>query len=227
MPRILHFSSGTDDWKAFLADPDKHWKTGFSARSLAHCWEAADGLPAEIASMFRTSSDARLRAFEPIFAIPEYKVELPGGTRSSQNDIFVLGRAGNSAVTLMVEGKVNESFGPTIAEWYQEPSPGKVARMAYLLGILGLSSEPEPGIRYQLLHRCASPLIEAARFRASAAVMIVQSFTSNRTGWSDFVAFCQLFEVDPIPGALVKVTEHNGVPLHVGWADGDLRFTTL
>lgn len=225
MPRILHFTSGTDDWRAFLADPDKHWKTGYSARSLAHCWEAADGLPPEIASIFQTATEPRLRDFQPIFAIPEYKVELPGGTRSSQNDIFVLGRAGNSAVTLMVEGKVNESFGPTIAEWYAEPSPGKIERMAYLLDVLGLSAEPDRTIRYQLLHRCASSLIEAARFRASAAVMIVQSFTTNRTGWSDFVAFCQLFGVKASPGELLKLTETHGVPLYVSWADGDLRFT--
>jgi hypothetical protein len=99
--------------------------------------------------------------------------------------------------------------------------------MAYLLDILGLGAEPDRSIRYQLLHRCASPLIEAARFRTSAAVMIVQSFTTNRTGWSDFVAFCQLFGVTPMPGPLVRLTKHNGVPLYVGWVDGDLRFTEV
>jgi len=31
-----------DDWKQLLADPEKHWKTGFSARTFAHCWEEAN-----------------------------------------------------------------------------------------------------------------------------------------------------------------------------------------
>jgi len=36
MPRILHVTRSPDDWKALLADPEKHWRTGFSTRTLAH-----------------------------------------------------------------------------------------------------------------------------------------------------------------------------------------------
>jgi hypothetical protein len=32
MTNILIPSRGPDDWKGFLAQPDLHWRTGFSAR---------------------------------------------------------------------------------------------------------------------------------------------------------------------------------------------------
>jgi len=34
-------SKGLGFWKAFLAEPEKQWKTGYSARALAYCWEEA------------------------------------------------------------------------------------------------------------------------------------------------------------------------------------------
>ena len=43
MSKILAFTSGPDDWQALLADPVKHWRPGYSARTLAYCWEAAGG----------------------------------------------------------------------------------------------------------------------------------------------------------------------------------------
>ena len=48
MPRILSFTTGPDDWKALLADPEKQWKTGYSARALAHAWECCEGFPPEV-----------------------------------------------------------------------------------------------------------------------------------------------------------------------------------
>jgi len=49
MPRIFKFTSGPNDWQSLLADPVKQWRKGFSARTLAYCWEAADGFPPEVA----------------------------------------------------------------------------------------------------------------------------------------------------------------------------------
>jgi hypothetical protein len=48
MSRIFVPSRGPDDWKSLLADPDKHWARGYSARTRAHCWEEAEGFPFEI-----------------------------------------------------------------------------------------------------------------------------------------------------------------------------------
>jgi hypothetical protein len=47
---ILVPTRGTDEWRQLLADPDRHWKVGASAQTLAESWErplkpAATGLP--------------------------------------------------------------------------------------------------------------------------------------------------------------------------------------
>ena len=51
MPKILTPASSPEDWKQFLAEPEKHWQQGYSARSLAFCWQEADGIPPEILSV--------------------------------------------------------------------------------------------------------------------------------------------------------------------------------
>lgn len=223
MPRILHFTAGTQDWQALLADPQKHWRTGFSARTLAHCWEAADGLPPEVQAVFASSKEPLLGDFVPIIAVPEFKVPLPGGDRPSQNDIFLLGRSKAGPVSVMVEGKVSESFGPTIAEWRKEASKGKDERLSFLLRTLGLSTAPDAA-RYQLFHRAASAVLEGERYRAVAAVMIVHSFSQERACWPDYQTFLQLFDVRAGVGAIQRLPGAQRVPLFAAWVSGDCNF---
>jgi hypothetical protein len=85
------------------------------------------------------------------------------------------------------------SFGPTLADWRAKASEGRAQRLRFLIRILGLEDEPVGATRYQLLHRTASALIEAERFHAVAAVMLVHSFSQSRTGWTDFEAFLRMF----------------------------------
>jgi hypothetical protein len=143
MPRILAFTSGSEDWRALLADPEKHWRMGYSAPTLAHSWEASEGFPAEFALPFAQTAEPLLANLTPVLAIPEFKVPLPGGVRASQNDIFVLARSAAGPVSIMVEGKVSESFGPTLEQWRSEASPGKEERLSFFLRTLGLSTPPQ------------------------------------------------------------------------------------
>jgi len=85
-------------------------------------------------------------------------------------------------VSIMVEGKVSESFGPTLGEWRGDASQGKESRLRFLLSTLGLTEEPAGSIRYQLIHRAASSVITGEQFRAAAAVMLVHSFSEQRVG---------------------------------------------
>lgn len=224
MARVLHFSSGPESWKALLADPDKHWKTGYSARTLAHCWEEADGFPAEVAKGFAASNDELLRGLEPVLAVPEFKVPLNGGRRPSQNDIFVLAKSTAGPVAIMVEGKVKESFGPTIEEWRAEASPGKEERMAFLLEKLGVSHGFDGDTRYQLLHRAASALITAEQFRAVAAVLLVHSFSEQRMGWPDYQAFLSQLGVTAEPEVAQRVQTKSAVPLFTMWVAGNCAY---
>ena len=91
--KIIVPSCGPGDWKALLADPEKHWKKGFSARAFAHCWEDGDGFPPEVAAELQQNQE--LHDIEPILACPEWKTPLPPrGGRPSQSDVWVLARTG-------------------------------------------------------------------------------------------------------------------------------------
>lgn len=100
-------TEGVESWRKLLAEPDKHWKTGYSARSLAYCWEEAQGFPKSVVDVFQPSPYELFHSIEFLLGIPEHKVDLPPkGGRPSQNDIFVLGKSGDQLVSITVEGKV-------------------------------------------------------------------------------------------------------------------------
>lgn len=223
MARVLAFTTGPADWQALLADPAKHWRTGYSARTLAYCWEAADDFPPEVAAVFKKAADPLLGDLTPVLAVPEFKVDLPGGVRASQNDIFVLARSRSGPVSIMVEGKVEESFGPTLGEWRKEASPGKDERLTFLLDKLGLDAAPSDDVRYQLLHRAASAIIEGERFRAVAALLIVHSFSERRAGWSDYQAFLRLFGVQASVAEIQRLPGASPVPLFAACMQAEYR----
>jgi hypothetical protein len=221
--RILVPSSSADAWRQLLAKPDLHWATGYSARTLAYAWEGAEGgLPDEIADILG-------QAFGPIellLAIPEHKTSLGGGGRESQSDVFALARHKTGLVTCTVEGKVDEPFGPTVAQQMVNASPGKVERLGYLCHLLGIEGCP-PDVHYQLLHRTASALIEAERFRTRDAAMIVHSFSPERRWFEAFARFCALFGREAEAGVPVTVSAPDGKRLVLGWACGEQRFRLM
>lgn len=219
---ILIPTSGPSDWKSFLAEPEKQWRTGYSARSTAYCWEEATGFPSEILSVLTSNPD--FDKIEPLVIIPEHQVPLPGGSRPSQNDVWVLARTPDGLVSIAVEAKARETFGPTIAEWDPSSSPGKTTRLARLAELLGLEEPVPSDIRYQLLHRTGSALLEARRFHASSAVMLVHSFGAPGESRDDFSRFVELLGGEPATDRLIQVGGSSDTALFVGWANGDERF---
>jgi hypothetical protein len=205
-------------WRSLLADPVKHWKIGYSARTLAHCWEAVDGLPPEIAALFGERA-------ELLIAIPEHKVSLGDAGRESQTDVFALVKSKNKTIAVAVEGKVDESFGPTIKDWYVEPSPGKQQRLTFLCKQIGVTFKPtDDHLHYQLFHRTASAVLEAERCKTDAAAMIVHSFSPEDKWFDAYAAFLGLFDLPASPGELVSKSLPSGRTLYFGWAKGDPRF---
>jgi hypothetical protein len=192
---------------------------------LAHCWEAADGFPSEVLLALSQTSNPLLAGLVPLIAVPEFKVPLPGGTRPSQNDLFILGRSLAGPVSIMVEGKVRESFGPTLEEWLKDdPSPGKTRRLNFLTRALGLDQVPRGDIRYQLLHRAVSAMITGKQYRGVAAVLLIHSFSEERAGWSDYAAFTDLFGIRAAHGSVQRLGSASSIPLFGAWITGDCSF---
>ena len=109
MTGIFRSTAGPEDWKYGLADPEKQWKAGYSAHALAHSWEDANGFPDEVAAVLDPSNQTLVPFVEPLLGVPEYRVPLPGGSRPSQNDLFVLGRTERG---LIVNGPTLLTGGP-------------------------------------------------------------------------------------------------------------------
>ena len=225
MAQILVPTTSADDWKRLLARPKLHWKPGFSAMALARSWEAAatSGFPPEVATALR-SGKSDWHNLRLLIAIPEYKVPLPGGSHASQTDLVAFGRAPSGLVAIAIEGKVDESLGPTVGQKRAKASAGVDQRVHYLETSLGMRDPCPDGIRYQLLHRAVSALRIARDFAAGSAVMLVQSFSLSAKGFSDFEAFAHLFGVTPTMGSVLNTGMRDGINLYIGWCVGDQRF---
>ncbi len=222
MSKIMIPARSAEDWKAFLAEPDRQWKTGYSAKTLAHCWQEARGFPEEVKKVLRQA--APFQEIELLIAIPEHQVALPGGSSPSQNDLWVLARCPEEIVSIAVEGKVAETFGPTIKEWDYRSSTGREERLGFLCSLLNIPFPPPGNIRYQLLHRTASALIEAKRYFAKYAVMLVHSFSQSDQWLDDYERFVSLFGAKGGPNQLSAVDAESGACLFLGWVRGEKKY---
>lgn len=97
------------------------------------------------------------------------------------------------------------------------PSKGKCERLEYLLNLLNLKESNVMNIRYQLLHRTASAIIEAERVGAKNALMLVQSFSEKDKWFEDYAKFVELFSLSPSVNSIEGPVVINGVNLYFGW----------
>ncbi len=225
MNKIFIPTNNPEDWKSLLAKPDRQWRTGYSAKSLAYCWQEANDFPESARKVFRKSKIELFQNIELLVAFPEWKVPLLGGRRSSQNDIFILAKGNDQLISIMVEGKVSEPFDKTIGEWRLESSEGKEIRLRFLCDELQLDKEQIGHIRYQLLHRTASAIIEAKRFNAQNALMLVHSFSQSDEWFDDYSQFLALFGLNGItPDSLAFAKNIDGIDLYFSWVRGDKKY---
>jgi len=221
--KIYTPSKGPDSWKDFLAQPDKHWETGYSAKTMAHCWEDQNGFPKGFNKILKDSG----LDLDILLAIPEYKVYLDNHKAPSQNDLFVLSRDLNGLAVIMIEGKVSEPFDKLIKDWNNSDS--KLCRFEYLADKLeiNINISESNDLRYQLFHRTVSSILIAEQFMAKKAIMIVHSFSQSNEWFNDYLGFVQLIN----PNINPKVDEINkcktlssGIDLHIGWIKGDEKY---
>lgn len=212
-----------EDWKQFLAQPDKQWKKGYSARTFAYCWQEANGFPGSVKTVLNEASNSLFHDLELLMGIPEYQVDLPGGERPSQNDLFVLAKGQNQFVVMMVEGKVKETFGPTLNEWLVDASEGKKTRLKAIAEELQLDEEKlkQSNVRYQLLHRTMSTVLEAKRFNAPTGIMMVHSFGGTQENFEDYQRFGELFGADLKPDSVAFARNIGGLNLYLSWVNGE------
>jgi ammonia channel protein AmtB len=74
------------------------------------------------------------------------------------------------------------------------------------------------------LHRTASALIEAKKFNAPNALMLVHSFSKDNMWFDDYCKFLALFGVKGVVGSLVLGKNIDDVDLYFGWVKGDSKY---
>lgn len=218
MTRIRIPAVRPEDWRHLLADPIKHWRVGYSAYELAHAWQHVDQFPPAVATALAT---APFGVPELLIAFPEHKIGVPGQGGHSATDLFVLGRtAAGKLVTIAVEGKAGESFDKPVREWLADPKGNRENRLDRLEGlarILGLDATGLKDVPYQLLHRAAVPLLEASRFNADHAVLLVHSFSPDHAHLDEYRAFAGLFGASGKAGSLQSAGLRGEAELHLCW----------
>ena len=193
-----------------------HWKEGRSAKSLADAWFYANDIPDDVRAVLDQA--AEYRDVELLDAFLERCTNLEDGRATpSQTDLLAILGARDGLAVMGVEAKVTESFGPIVEDWL-DGGQGKQARLATLCARLGLDHASALPLRYQLLHRTVAVLLEARRYRTTRALMVVQSFCPQRTGFADFAAFVEALGYPSVaPDRLTSSRAIGDIELRLGW----------
>jgi hypothetical protein len=192
-----------DDWRPIVGD--RNWVPLHSAYELAHKWHGGGFPPAVQASLANVPFEV-LRTLTINYCFVEKPVFLDSYAAPSCTDIMVYCSNGaNDRVIIGVEGKALEEFGPRIHLWIEgngTSRSGRVRRLKFLNEALGIQIPPHSPLRYQLLHRTVSVLMECALHGAMACVVLVHSFApetaAQQPNWNDYATFVQLLGV-PVP----------------------------
>jgi hypothetical protein len=188
-------------------------------------------LPPRVAAVLQENSV--FRSAELVDAFFERQVDLKSKGRPSQTDLLAVIGIDTGLAVIAVEGKAGEPFGELVKEWLEntpkgggkgsddkseEKSVNKERRLKGLCGLLGISTEASLPVRYQLLHRSASAILEAKRYRTPMAMVLVHSFSDDSKGFADFATFLRaLGFADPTPNALTGPVQLGDVSLYAGW----------
>jgi len=93
---------------------------------------------------------------------------------------------------------------------------------------LQLNEDKIDHIRYQLLHRTASAVIEARKFNARNALMLVHVFKKTKENYDqsfqDYGQFLELYGAKGNVDSLVFAKSIDGINLYSGWVEGNRKY---
>lgn len=220
-----------NDWREIVGD-DK-WRATRSAYELAHCWHQSGGLPSPIASALNASGYEALEGLSIDLCLVEKPVFLDTKNAPSMTDLMAYGKNANGDVIVTaVEGKASEPFASTVRVWVRGdgeattltslPRPTRMNRLAFLCKHLGKTLSPESELRYQLLHRTVSAVLEAQLHGAAAALVLVHAFGADAAGnFDDFSRFVrEIGDREVREGAVAgpcHLGEHRDMPTYFLW----------
>ena len=213
------------DWKPIVGA--KNWRPGKSAFELAHSWQCSDDFPPAVRRMLNSACPDKFEGLAINLRMVEWPVRLDSDDGPSMNDLMIWGEnANDQRIVIAVEGKAAEYFGPTIKEWIKKPKnpTNRINRLDCLNRELCTGFCRDDEIRYQLLHRTASAILEARFVGAVAALVLIHSFAKSDRNWADYCTFleCALPKAQtPKRGEFQRCRDDfaQGLELYFAWVD--------
>ncbi|MEZ5985642.1 MAG: hypothetical protein R3B94_06800 [Hyphomonas sp.] len=205
--------------QSLLRDPQLHWKQGRSAYESAHAWldgnlQKDGGLPPLVRDVLNGApewSDAEL-----VTGFFEHATPLDTLVGPSNSDLLIVCRLAEALGVMAVEAKAGETFGELVSVW--NTTPGKSARLAWACDLLGADLNASNNLRWQLFHRTASAVLEAKRYHAPNAVMLVHDFSEQPSWVEDFLLFADAIGIQGAGvGRLSEPKAVDGVALRLAW----------
>jgi hypothetical protein len=218
-----------EDWQGLAGD--RNWVPSRSAYELACAWHGAQGLPRSIRAALDGSGYEELQGVELDLCLIEKPVFLETLSAPSMTDLMAYGHnAKGNTVLLGVEGKADEVLGPRVSAWLRgdskqtpsSPRPSRLKRLAFLGKLLAHHIDPSSDLRYQLIHRTVSVVLEAQLHGSAAAVVMVHAFGPLAPdNWHDFEDFLQCLGCrDPVAGKVAGpcwLGETASLPIYFLW----------
>lgn len=203
-----------EQWAKMVGN--RKWEPGKSAHELAKSWFDAQDIPAEIRRILKGKfGDVKMQV-----AFVEYNVYLDTKKAPSCSDIMVYAKANKKNIVIAVEGKFNEGFKESVGKWLNSKET-RQNRLKFLCEILNLKKIDDEicKIKYQLLHRTASVILEARKNGCKNAILLVHSFSPENKHFEDFQDFGKIFGVKKMiePNTLYFSKKIKGINLYILW----------
>lgn len=201
-----------------LAEPTKHWKRGRSAFETATSWISAGGFPARVQALLFSAPE--WKGAELLAGFFEHQTELDTSKGPTNTDLLALCGLADGVGVLAVEGKAGEPFGEIISKW--NVSAGTQARYDWACAKLGVEPAACLSLRWQLFHRTLAAVLEAQRFRATHAAMLVHDFSPDAGGSADYLAFAKAMGIaEASVNGISEPKIIDGVSLRLAWVSDD------
>lgn len=200
------------DWRSWTRPKgDDQWRATRSAMELARAWftSPVPVVPLEVAELLASHNLTRGAVLEE--AWPELKTPLPYPGEGRNHDLVAIGNVDETRLLLAVEGKVDETMGPTIGSYWRKSKRTDGSRAwrridALLAAAFGSEAEalkdPWQGLPYQMLTALVGTAIEAANRSCGLGVLCVHEFVTesaapeklalNAADFRNFIVACGL-----------------------------------
>ncbi len=203
------------DWRHWTRPKkDTQWRASRSAMELARSWFTSPVpiVPPEILSLLRSHIYTQDAVLEE--AWPERVTPLPFRGEGRNHDMVIVGTVGSDRLLVSVEGKVDETMGPPVGEYWKTSKDSKRSKAwrridALLEAVFGAdanaSTAPWRELPYQMLTAVVGTAIEAKERGCTTAVVCIHELLTEsatdkfvRRNENDLAIFMQALGVQDV-----------------------------